>query len=113
MEDVFKRIEDNKKQQKEIKKVYKNSLAINGEYQDILDQLEALKLKKKKIEDAIKSEFKEEFAKLDNLKISMTSDNQMLSDLALMQLVDGQEVRIVDENKVEYDPVFTVKFKKN
>lgn len=112
LEEVFKRVQARKKEQREIRKTYKDALSVNGEYQEVLQELEALKIKKKKIEDSVKSDFKEEFDKLESLKLDITSDNQMLSDIALTELVSGHTVEVVDDNKVEYDPQFTVKFKK-
>jgi hypothetical protein len=44
--------------------------------------------------------------------LNIAGDNQLLSDLALNQLAKGEAIKIVDENKVEYEPVFTVRFKK-
>lgn len=110
--DVFKRIQDRKKEQREIKTIYRDALSVNGDYQNTLEELNNLKLKKKKIEAAVAADFKEEFDKLDGLKLNIAGDNQLLSDLAITQLTSGEEVKIVDENKVEYEPIFTVRFKK-
>lgn len=110
--DVFKRIQDRKKEQRELKTIYRDSLAVNGEYQKILEELADLKIKKKKIELTIQADFKTEFDKLEGLKLNIAGDNILLSDLALSQLTSGETVRIIDENQVEYEPVFTVRFKK-
>ena len=112
LQEVFKRIQEKKKEQSELKKMYRDALSINGEYQEVLEELEALKLKKKKIEAGVQSDFKEEFDKLEGLKLNIAGDNQMLSDLALTKLTSGETVKIVDDNKTEYEPIFTVKFKK-
>ncbi len=110
--DVFKRIQDKKREQRDLKTIYRDALAVNGEYQQALEELEALKIKKKKIEASVQADFKEEFDKLEGLKLNIAGDNQLLSDLALTQLTSGEPVKIIDENKVEYEPVFTVRFKK-
>jgi len=110
--DVFKRIQDKKKEQRELKTLYRDALSVNGEYQKILEELEDLKIKKKKIQASVQADFKEEFDKLEGLKLNIAGDNQLLSDLALTQLTSGEPVKIIDENKVEYEPVFTVRFKK-
>lgn len=112
LQEVFKRIQEKKKEQSELKKMYRDALSINGEYQEVLEELEALKLKKKKIEAGVQSDFKEEFDKLEGLKLNIAGDNQMLSDIALTQLTSGETVKIVDDNKTEYEPIFTVRFKK-
>ncbi len=110
--DVFKRIQDKKRQQRDLKTIYRDALSVSGEYQDALEELEALKIKKKKIEMGIQADFKEEFDKLEGLKLNIAGDIILLSDLALAQLTSGETVKIIDENKVEYEPVFSVRFKK-
>jgi len=113
LQEVFKRIQEKKKEQSELKKMYRDALSINGGYQELLEELEELKLKKKKLEAGVQADFKEEFDKIEGLKLNIAGDAQILSDLALTQLTSGQEVKIVDENKVEYEPIFTVRFKKS
>ena len=112
LQEVFKRIQEKKKEAGELKKMYRDALSVNGGYQEVLEELEALKIKKKKIEAGVQSDFKEEFDKLEGLKLNIAGDNQMLSDIALTQLTSGHTVKIVDDNKTEYEPIFTVKFKK-
>lgn len=111
--EVFKRIQDKKKEQRDLKRTYRDALSVNGEYQEVLEELEALKLKKKKIEAGVTSDFKEEIDKIEGLKLNIAGDSQLLSDLALTQLTSGEMVKIVDENKVEYEPIFSVRFKKS
>lgn len=112
LNEVFKRIQDRKREQRQIRAIYKDALLSNGEYQKVLSEIEDLKAKKKKIEAAIQADFKEELEKLDNLKLNIYSDNQLLSDISLNSFVAGETVKVIDDNKIEYDPIFTVKFKK-
>jgi len=112
LQEVFKRIQDKKKEASEIKKTYRDALSVSGEYQEVLEELESLKLRKKKIEAGVQSDFKEEFYKLEGLKLNIAGDSQMLSDIALTQLTSGQPIVLIDEHKTEYEPIFTVKFKK-
>lgn len=110
--EVFKRIQEKKKERRELKTMYHDALSIDSDYQRILGEITDLKIKKKQIESSIQSDLKEEFDKLEGIKLNIAGDNQLLSDLAINQLTSGQSVRIIDENKVEYEPVFTVRFKK-
>jgi hypothetical protein len=110
--EVFKRMQDKKKEQRELKTLYRDALSVNGEYQKILEELSDLKIKKKKAEAAVQADFKEEFDKLEGLKLNIAGDSQLLSDLALTQLTSGETVKIIDENQVEYEPIFTVRFRK-
>ncbi len=109
---VFNRMQIKKKEQRELKAMYRDSLSVNGHYQEVLKDLEDLKFKKKKIEAGVQADFKEEFDKLEGLKLNIASDQQLLSDIALSQFTKGELRKLVDENQVEYDPIFTVKFKK-
>jgi hypothetical protein len=110
--EVFKRIQDRKKEQRELKALYRDALSTNGQYQQLKEELEALKLKKKKLEATIQADFKSEFDKLEGLKLNIAGDNQVLSDIAVGQLANGEVVKIIDENNVSYEPIFTVRFKK-
>lgn len=110
--DVFRRIQERKKESRELKAMYRDSLINSASYQEVKDELENLKLKKKKIENEIKTDLKEEFDKLEGLKLNIAGDMQLLSDIAVKNLVDGESIKIIDENKVEYEPIFNVRFKK-
>lgn len=112
LQEVFKRIQERKKEQKQIKAIYNDALISHSGYQELLKDLEALKLKKKEIETAIQADFKEELDKLENIKLNIVGDNQLLSDLSLASLVAGETVKAIDDNGIEYDPSFTVKFRK-
>ncbi len=110
--EVFKRIQDKKKEQRDLKSIYRDALSVSSEYQQIVEELDELKIKKKKIEAAIQADFKSEFDKLEGLKLNIAGDNQLLSDLAVKNLASGEEIKIIDEYKVEYEPIFSVRFKK-
>jgi len=109
---VFARLQEQQKQQRELKRMYRDALAVNANYHEVLEELEALKIKKKQIEAAVKSDLKEEFDKLEGLKLNIAGDKQMLSDIALTHLSKGEPVKVTDENQVEYEPVFNVRFQK-
>ncbi len=112
LQTVFARIKETKQKQKEIRRIYKDSLDQNREYQDLIEKLDAMKARKKSIESDIKAELQSDFQKLDAYKMHIQNDNELMSDLALNQLMSGETVEIVDENDQKYEPVFTVKFKK-
>lgn len=109
---VFKRLQDKKKERRDLKAQYADALSVNGEYVQIKEELEALRTKKKKIEASVQADFREEFDKLEGLKLNIAGDNQMISDLAISKLASGEPLKIVDENNVEYEPVFSVRFQK-
>ena len=112
LQEVFDRIQTIKKEQKQIKEAYRDALANSPQYSKVVEELKDLKLKKKQLETDIRAEFKTEFTKLDDLKIDLESDREMLSDIALTELMKGETVQVTDQYENSYEPVFSVKFKK-
>ncbi|MFH0853974.1 MAG: hypothetical protein V1891_00560 [bacterium] len=112
IQEVFNRIKEKKQEAKEIKKIYKEALSNSQKYKDASEELKVLKEKKKATEESIKSDFTDEFDKLDIIKADIESDQILLNDIALNQLIKGETVEIFDENNAKYEPIFTVNFKK-
>ncbi len=112
LQDIFNRIRETKKEQKVIRDQFKDALANSGEYAKIKEDLDRMRLRKKQIENQVREEFGSDFEKLDKLSLDVKTDNEMLSDIALNQLVKGEEVAIVDEAAHRYEPIFSVRFKK-
>ncbi|MFA6228519.1 MAG: hypothetical protein WC668_05065 [Patescibacteria group bacterium] len=112
LQEVFSRIRETKKEQKKLKDVYRDALVNLLEYKKITDELKELRDRKKKIENDVKAQLSSELTKIDDLKIDLESDYTVLSDIALNQLVKGETVKVKDEYEIEYEPIFTVKFKK-
>lgn len=112
IQEVFNRIQETKKEQRELKAMYREALAKSGSYKSAVEELAALKEKKKKIEESVRDEFSSEFSKLENIKAEIENDNMLLSDAALSQLMAGKTVEIRDKNDSIYEPVWSVRFKK-
>jgi len=112
VQEIFLRIRETRKEQKKIKEAYRDALTNSVEYKKVTEELNDLKVKKKQIESDIKSQFSSEFIRLGDLKIDLDGDIEMLSDIALTQLMKGETIKVKDEYEVEYDPIFSVKFKK-
>jgi hypothetical protein len=112
IQEIFNRIQETKKKQKDIRSAYKEALSASEEYKEIKDKVETLKARKKQIEASIKQNFAGELTKLDDLKIDLESDAVMLSDMALSKLMKGETVQVTDQYNNNYEPLFTVRFKK-
>ncbi len=112
VQEIFDRIQKTKKEQKDIKAMYRDALANSKQLQDITEELKALKDKKKSIEDGIKSDFGSELEKLDTLKSDIDNDMMLLSDAALTLALKGQMIEVKDQYENKYEPVFRVVFKK-
>ena len=112
IQEVFLRIQETKKEQKEIKSMYRDALQNSNAHKEIVDEIKKLKESKKQIEDSLKNEFRSELDKLEALKNDIDTDNMLLSDAALTQLMSGQTVEVQDTYDNKYEPIFSVKFKK-
>lgn len=111
-QEIFNRIKEKKNEQKNLKDIHRSVLANSQEYQLILEELKELKDKKKKIQSSLESDLKEEFAKIDEIKSYIASDREMLSNIALTQMLKGEKVEVADEHNNKYGPVFSVRFEK-
>lgn len=112
LQDVFKKIKIAKKERKKINDMYRESLLNSKTYQETLDQLKELQAKKKRLEVQIKQDFRSEMENLDRLKQDIQSNNVLMSDMALTNLMKGQTVEITDEDGVKHEPQFSVKFRR-
>jgi hypothetical protein len=112
IQEVFDRIQKTRKEQKELKTMYRDALNNSGAYQRSLEELKKLKEEKKKYEDGVKQEFSSEFDKLEILKNELMNDSQLLSDMVVTQVAKGEKIEIQDEYQTKYEPIFSVRFKK-
>lgn len=113
LQEIFVRINENKKKQKDIRTAFKDALATSLEYKEITEKMKTLREKKKQIENTTKQQFSEELTKLEDYAIDLASDMELLSDAALTKFIKGEPIEITDEYENRYEPVFTVKFKKS
>lgn len=111
IQDIFDRLQEKKKQVSVIKKKYKEELSTSVEYGRIREDLEKLRARKKKYELATKQQAGANFERIDELALAVRQDAQLLSDVALTSIMKGERVEIKDD-RAEYEPVFTVRFRK-
>lgn len=112
LQEVWNRVQATKQQQKHIRQMYKDSLEASSEYKEITEKVKALASRKKQLEAEAKADLGAEYEKLNALKKEIQLDNELLSDIAVSQLMKGETVKITDTEENEYEPVFSVRFKK-
>ena len=112
LKEIHQRIRDKKKERKDVHAVYKDVLAASKNYQDMLEELKRLKVKKLQLEQALQEECAQEMEKIEQLALDIKGDLQVLSDMALTKFMKGETIELTDENDVKYEPVFKVTFKK-
>lgn len=112
LNEVFKKINEEKKERKRLQDMYKDLLANSKPYQDAVDALADAKAKKQQIEASIRAEMPTEMDEVDRIKESLDAHKQLMTDLAMSKLMKGETVEITDEQDTKYEPVFSVRFKK-
>ena len=112
IQEVFVRIQEAKKAQKDIKEMYKDGLANTPGYKEIVEEMKTLREKKKMVETATRESMSSEWTKLEDLKIDIDSDMELMSDIAMTKIMKGETVTVTDQYDNEYEPSFSVKFKK-
>ena len=110
--EIFDRIQKTKKEQREIRAMYKDALANSQRFQELSEEIKTLKEKKKDLENGIKADFSREFDKLETLKADLMNDNQLLSDVVISKVAKGEKIELKDQNDTQYEPVFSVRFQK-
>lgn len=96
-----------------MKKMFADELKSNSSYQQILEDTKLLREKKKSIENDMKAQSLKDAQKLDDLRIDIMSDKELLADLALNMYLANETVEIVDEESRRWVPHFSVTFKKD
>lgn len=106
IQNIFDDIQKLKKERRELNKEYKYNLDHDDGCQEIVEKLKKLREKKKNIEEGNKS------PRLDEIKNELAGLNEMLSDIAISDLMSGKSVYLKDEYDNEYEPSYKVTFKK-
>lgn len=112
IQEVFDRIKDAQKEQRELKKVIKSAKENSASFQKVNEDLTAAKHKKKDIEEKIENDLSSECIKLDRLKDDIKTDKELLSDISISKLMKGETVEVKDQYDNDYEPIFSVRFKK-
>ena len=109
--DVYTRLEQNKKMLREIKKSIKDELLQDTRYQEIHEEMKALREEKKMIEHDTTSQHED--AQIQDLKMDIATDKELLADITLNKIISDGRVDIIDEHDQRYVPQFSVKFIKD
>ncbi len=111
LEEVHGRLQQKKKEKREIVRSFADELRNNARYMEILEKIEELKAEKKSIENEARARDLD-VGKLEDLKVDIQSDTMLLADIALNMYVQQLPVEILDDMNAKWVPVFKVSFKK-
>lgn len=112
IQDLFDSLQATKKEQKEIKKEYRDALTNANGYTEIEEELKKLKEKKKQIEATTQSRMGERYVLLENLKAKVEEIDQAITDIAMSTLMEGKSIEIKDQYDNLYEPIYKISFKK-
>ena len=112
VQEVFNELLTAKKEMKEIRKEYKDVLAQDTEYQELLEKLNTMRETKKQHELSAQRDMGMRWEKLEDLKGEVKALQEMISDISLSTLMDGETVEVRDEYDNLYEPMYNVNFKK-
>ena len=112
IQEVFNKIREMKKEQKDIRDMYKDALAQADKYEEIVEEIKVLREKKKEIETRIQGQLGRSYEKLEDLKLEVETHKEMMNDIAISTLMNGETVAVKDEFNNAYEPVWKVNFKK-
>jgi predicted nuclease with TOPRIM domain len=109
IKEIFERIQEQKREQREINKAVREALENSSEYHDVKEHIQRLRLKKMRMEDSARGDLDQ---KMDLLKLNIKEGIQVMSDVALTTIMKGESVKLTDSENNEYEPIFSVRFKK-
>ncbi|EKE15904.1 MAG: hypothetical protein ACD_11C00077G0001 [uncultured bacterium] len=112
IQEVFNHIREMKKEQKDLRDMYKDALIQADEYEEIVEEIKTLREKKQTIEARIQAQLGRAYEKLEDLKHDVEAEKEMMNDIALSTLMKGETVLVKDEWDNEYEPNWKVAFKK-
>ena len=109
---IFDEIQELKKEQKEIRREYKDALLSANEYEETVEEAKKLREKKKQIEALTQGQMGARYVRFEEIKVKIEELNQMLTDIAMTNLMDGKTIALKDQFENEYEPVYKITFKK-
>lgn len=113
IQEIFNRIKEKQSEVKDLRSMCKEVLENSSQYKQIEEEMKVLRVKRKQIKDSVLEECSSELIKIDGLTADISSDQEMLTDMAINQYIKGESIELKDKYDTTYEPVFVVKFKKS
>lgn len=112
LQEVFNDLQIAKKEAKEVRKEYRDTLSQDAEYQAIVEKMTDMREKKKNHELAAQRDMGKRWDDLEDAKSEIKSTQEMLTDISVTNLVDGKTIEVRDEYDTLYEPVYNVAYRK-
>lgn len=95
---------------RDIKELYKSQIEQMTEHAEIVEQIKILQEKKKQLEYKAQESLGTAWDKLESLNSAVKAEKEIMTDVALNDLMKGQTVEIEDSFGNKYEPKWSVKF---
>ena len=112
VQDIFDQVQELKKEQKDIRKEYKDALYNTEGYEDLLEELKKTRDKKKQMEVQVQESMGSRYDEMEKNKGDINELSQMISDVAMSSIAEGKNINVTDKYNNLYEPVYKVSFKK-
>lgn len=112
IQEVFSKLQELQKEQKEINKMYRDTLANDDVYCELGNKIKQLQERRREVQAIAQAEMGERYVKLEELKSEIQAHKEMMNDLAMRDLMAGKTVEVKDRHDNKYEPAFSVAFKK-
>ena len=112
IQEMYNEIKEAQKKKKELQTAIKDAFENYKEYQEIKEQMEKLKVRRKEIENQVRQQYASEFNDLDDVKTDIKDTKMVLSDMMWNMLMKNEKIEVVDEYNTKYVPQVVVSLRK-
>ena len=112
IQEVFDQIQELKHTKKEIGRDYRDILAQDEDYQELKEELTTVRDKKKAREQSAQAGMGRRWEEFERATAEIAELDQMLTDIAMTNLMDGKSINLKDKYDTEYEPSYKITFKK-
>ena len=109
---LFENIQKNKLEKKKISEIIKEALQNSTALSQLNEQYQEIKKKITLAKKAIIEEYQAEADKIDDINAELENDKMVLTDVTLSMMMNGELINITDSKGIEWEPIFSVKYKK-
>lgn len=107
---VFQRLLELKGELKKLKAFMKERYNENSQYVEFTEKINELKKQRKEIQKQIDDMNPSEVTKIQDMKIDIASEQELLNDIILAKITKGETVELQDNFEQQVLPIFSVKF---
>ncbi|MEI7749988.1 MAG: hypothetical protein WCJ25_03215 [Candidatus Moraniibacteriota bacterium] len=112
IQEVFNEVQELKQTKKEIGREYRDILAQDEDYQELKEEAEKLRDKKKARESSAQAGMGRRWEEFERASAEIAELEQMMTDIAMTNLMDGKSIALKDKYDTEYEPSYKITFKK-